>query len=50
MGENVTRSTLTDAELEALGVEIPKDETDASFFNWLDNMIEDAFKDDKESK
>lgn len=40
MGEK--RSTLTDAELEELGVEIPKGETDASFFNWLDNMINDV--------
>lgn len=44
-----TRCKLTDAELEARGIEIPKDETDASFFEWIDNMIEETFRDVKKA-
>lgn len=46
MGD-VERSKLTDEELEKLGVEIPESETDGSFFKWVDNMIEEVFKEDE---
>lgn len=41
----IERSKRTDEELEALGIEIPESETDAGFFNWLEDMIQEEFKD-----
>lgn len=43
------RCKLTDAELEAQGIEIPADETDASFFEWMNDMIEETFQDVKKA-
>lgn len=43
------RCKLTDAELEEQEIEIPADETDKSFFDWIDNMIEEEFKDVKDA-
>lgn len=45
MVEEEKRQQLTDEELEALGIEIPETETDASFFQWVDDMIEEVFRD-----
>lgn len=50
MSGDKTRSKLTDAELKALGVEIPEEETDASLFDWIDKMIQDTFKDAQEAR
>lgn len=36
---------LTDEELAAQGIEIPETETEAGFFKWLDDMINDVFSD-----
>lgn len=46
MGD-VERCKLTDEELEALKIEIPKGETDASFFNWMNEMIEEVFNEEE---
>ncbi len=41
--KEVERCTLTDEELEALDIRIPEGETDASFFGWMDKMIQETF-------
>lgn len=46
MGD-VERCKLTDEELEALGIEIPEGETDASFFNRMNKMIEEIFNEEE---
>lgn len=38
-------SPLSDKELEEMGVEISETETDAVFFEWMKNMIDNVFKD-----
>ncbi len=45
-----SRCKLSDAELEALKIEIPSNETDGSFFHWMDNMIQKEFQDVKEHR
>lgn len=37
---------LTDEELEELGIEIPETETDGSFFDDINKMIEDVFREE----
>lgn len=44
------RCKLTDQELKDRDIKIDDAETDASFFNWIDNMIEEEFKDIKEQQ
>lgn len=46
MGD-VERCKLTDEELEALGIEIPAGETDASFFDRMNRMIEEVFNEEE---
>ena len=46
----IERCTLTDEELEALGVEIPAGETDGSFFAWLDEMLNEVMGEDPEAE
>lgn len=44
---NVKRNTMTDEELRNLDIKIPEEETDESFFGWLEEMLDDVFKDIK---
>ncbi len=46
----IVESPWTDEELAAKGIEIPETETDESFFDWMDNMIQDVFKDVKDKE
>lgn len=43
MENRILGNELSDAELEALGIEISEDETDGSFFDGIDQMIEEVF-------
>lgn len=43
----IVDSPLTDEELAARGIEIPETETEEGFFQWINDMIEDEFKDVK---
>lgn len=46
---DIERNTMTDEKLEAAGIEIPADETDESFFAWLDGMIKEVMGDDPDA-
>ena len=46
MKKKFSNNELSDAELEKLGIEIPADETDGSFFDEIDKMIEEVFQED----
>lgn len=39
------RRNLTDEELKEKDIRIPDEETDGSFFSWIENMIQEEFKD-----
>ena len=39
------RPNLTDEELKKMDIKIPDDETDGSFFVWIEDMIQEEFKD-----
>lgn len=39
------RPKLTDEELKKMDIKIPDDETDSSFFDWIEDMIQEEFKD-----
>lgn len=36
----------TDQELEEMGIEIPETETDQSFFDWINKMIQEIFQEE----
>ena len=41
--EEYWKTQPSDEELEAMGIEIPMDETEEDFFNRIDKMIEEVF-------
>lgn len=42
---SMERPNLTDEELKKMDIKIPDDETDGSFFDWIEDMIQEEFKD-----
>ena len=43
MDGRIDKCTLSDEELEQLGIEIPADETEGKFFQWFDDMLDETF-------
>lgn len=46
MKNKFSNNELSDAELERLGIEIPETETDGSFFDNINKMIEEVFQEE----
>lgn len=46
MKGKLINSELSDEELERLGIEIPESETDESFFDSINRMIEEVFQEE----
>lgn len=46
LNTKLSEEEMSDAELEALGIEIPAEETDGSFFDRIDRMIEEVFNEE----